>query len=365
MKFFIKIVLIVLFLGATLFSQDVATVTGLTGKAFVERSGKKIDVTLGFELGEKDTIVTNGKAKVQIIFKDETLVTVGKNSKFSIDEYLFEENQESVAKFAILKGAMRTITGRIGKIAPDRFSVKAKTATIGIRGTNFTALVDEDDTVRVYCTYGAISVTVNGVEYIVKQGYYITISPDGTVEIKSFTAQDLKEMKDENFGKSEFKRGDGSEEGMAQLDNTMEDDADLVIKDITETNADSIQTVTAGIEAYTMSDALYTGTFTQTSMTGSTPALPANGTAELEVDFGADTVVLTLNPGGPGEVMFDQNTVFNGNTFTVDQHTHTGNADGVFEGATGNTVNGNYFNDEGAGTTTTGIYNVTSPQVLH
>ncbi|MCD6433692.1 MAG: FecR domain-containing protein [Sulfurimonas sp.] len=243
MKFLIKLILIVLFFGAALFSRDVATITGLKGKVFVERDGQNIEVNLGDRLQEKDTVTTASKAKVQIIFKDDTIITIGKNSNFSINEYLFEENQESVAKFAILKGAMRTITGRIGKIAPDKFSVVAKTATIGIRGTNFTILLGEDDTIQVYCAYGAISVVVDGVEHIVKQGYYITVFSDGKIEIKSFTSLDLKDMKKKNFGKSELKKDSGvTSIDTAQLDNMTEDGIDIIINDISESVADSEQT---------------------------------------------------------------------------------------------------------------------------
>ena len=137
MKSFIKIVLIVLFLGATLFGGDVANITALNGEAFIKRDGTEIKATLGASLMEKDSVVTKEKTKVQIIFKDETIVTIGKNSTFSINEYLFEEKRESVAKFEMLKGSMRTITGMIGNVVPERFSIETKTATIGIRGTNF------------------------------------------------------------------------------------------------------------------------------------------------------------------------------------------------------------------------------------
>ena len=236
MKYLIKIILMVVFVGVTLFAKDVATVTGLNGGAFIQRAGEKIKVSLGVKLQENDTIITDDKAKVQIIFKDETIVTLGKNSNFAISEYLFEDNQKPVVKFSMLRGAMRTITGQIGKVAPDKFSVVTKTATIGIRGTNFTVLVNNDGSHNVFCTFGAISVGINGAKYIVNQSFYLHLSVDGKVKVKEFSPQELKMMREKSFGKSDKK---GKKDNLSlniegQIDETTDDDGDIVIKDITD-----------------------------------------------------------------------------------------------------------------------------------
>ncbi|RLA79164.1 MAG: hypothetical protein DRG78_13500 [Epsilonproteobacteria bacterium] len=245
MKFFTKIILIVLFLSATLFSKDIARVTGLNGKAYIDRDGVKIELTLGASLQEKDTIVTKDKAKVQIIFEDETIVTVGKNSNFSIDEYLYEAKEEPVAKFGILRGAMRTITGKIGEIAPDKFSVKTKTSTIGIRGTNFAIIERVDGSHLVYCTYGAISVSVSGNEIIVGQGFYASVALSGEIELNEFTSKELREMQESNFAEGKKKKirvskdADVADDG--QLDFTTDNESAIVVKDTTAQTQDATQ----------------------------------------------------------------------------------------------------------------------------
>ena len=241
MKYLIKIVLMILFFGVGLFAKDVASVVGLRGDAFLQRDMQKIEVSLGLKLQEKDTVFTGNDAKVQIIFEDETIITLGKNSKFSIDEYLFEDKQKPVAKFAMLKGAMRTITGRIGKIAPEKFSVTTKTATIGIRGTNFTVVYGENDSENVYCTYGSISVVVQGVEYVVQQGFYIHIE-NTKAEVKEFSAKELKDMKSKSFGSSKLNSMNGRDldiDGL--LDIRPDADVDIVIKDISDQVQDGVQ----------------------------------------------------------------------------------------------------------------------------
>ncbi|PHQ65498.1 MAG: hypothetical protein COB99_03665 [Sulfurimonas sp.] len=366
MRFLTKIVLIVLLFGASLLAKDIATITALNGKAYVQRDSQKIEISLGYKLQEKDSVITDDNAKVQIIFEDETIVTVGKNSNFSINEYLYEENQEPVAKFGMLRGAMRTITGKIGDIAPDKFSVHAKTATIGIRGTNFSVIVGEDESVQVYCTFGAISVTVDRVEYVVQQGYYINVSADGKVEVKEFTAQDLRDMKEKSFGKGEAKKGKVSEDNWTasstfwQLDNTKSDDVNLVVKDITDETADSIQTISRGVESYTMSNALYSGI---TSNVAGGGMLTNDMATELAIDFGNDTAKLTIDVSGAYETIFDLNPSFSGKNFSVDENGGSGSANGTFNGDTGNNVTGSFNASQNGGNT--GDFDLSTSQELH
>jgi len=382
MRFLIKAVLIVLFFGGVLFSKDVADVTALSGGASLQREDVVIELNLGDKLQEKDTVITDDFAKVQIVFQDETIVTIGKNSQFSISKYLYEDKKTPSVKFVMLKGAMRVITGRIGKVAPQKFSVTTKTATIGIRGTNFSVVIDKDGTNHVFCTYGAISVVVNKTEYIVEQGYYIVISPDGKVEIKPFSAKYLKEMKDKNFGKGQSKKGNANKDASAnadgQLDNTTDDEADIIISDISDFMKDAEQTDTEHLDptpdsviaGYTMTDADYDGSYTVDSTTGGTNLIDG-GFASLHVDFANDTYSLRLfdSTDNTGSVVIDYNQLDSGadtNSFDLTSSTSlpSGGANGTFYGSTGNIVRGDYsydYNTESA----VGTYTVTTIQVLH
>ena len=375
MKNFTKIILFVLSLSLTLIAKDVATITGVNGKAFIERDGAKIAVIIGTTLQEKDSVITNDKAKVQIIFTDETIVTIGKNSNFSISEYLFEDDQEPVVKFAMLKGAMRTITGKIGKIAPDKFTVTAKTATIGIRGTNFSVIVGDNDNTEVYCTYGAISVTVNGNENIVNQGFFIILLPDGKVETKEFKPKNLKEMK-KKFAKSTTKTGTVDDDSIpsneAVVDNTVENFDNVLIKDISNNTVDAEQldlNLADIIAGYTMSDAVYSGTYQLTQNKGN--VLSDGKSATMNVDFGNDKITLLLEGvnGTRGVGKFTSNstigTNFNLSQVNTEMAVGAGTADGSFTGETGNNANGSFILISGEGATDKGTFDVTSTQTLN
>ena len=386
-----KTLLILITLLSTQLFASVATITALRGKASIQRDGAMIVAALGATLEEKDNIVTQDNTKLQVIFKDETIISIGKNSNFSINEYLFEDNQAPIAKFSMLRGAMRTITGHIGDIAPEKFSVATKTATIGIRGTNFSVVVGEDGSYNAFCTYGAISVSLSGQTHLVRQGFFISVAPSGKVSVKAFSPQDLKNMKKENFettGSKTAKSGvtapDGSPDAgnNRQIDVTKVDTSKIVITELTEVTTDGVQEeesrddlaalpandLTTLLAGYTMNNAAYTGTHT----TSSIGAADGTDIANLNIDFGANTITLQLRDSYNNNnvaVEYSVNPSFSGTTFNVDVDKTagvgpvSGSATGTFTGTTGNSVNGSHtYNYEGYDNT--GTYNVTTSQVL-
>jgi len=151
-----RIFVFILFLKVAIFAS-VATVVDKVGSATLQRAGKTVPLELKAELEEHDTIQTEKNAKVKIFFRDNTAVSLGQNTSFSIDSYLFDNSAKSDVKFGVVKGFFKTVTGRIGKVAPNRFKLKTKNATIGIRGTVFAAQVSQKEDV-IICTEGLIEV---------------------------------------------------------------------------------------------------------------------------------------------------------------------------------------------------------------
>jgi hypothetical protein len=126
-------------------SPSVAIVKSIKGDVMVTHSDK---VTVGLKQGdrifEKDVIKTVANSTVGVVFEDNTLISIGSNSEFSIDEYLFEPANKNVNfKTHLFKGTMACVTGLISKINPEAMEIKAQTVTIGIRGTSFVVEVKE------------------------------------------------------------------------------------------------------------------------------------------------------------------------------------------------------------------------------
>ena len=155
-----KIILLFVVLSTLLFA-NVGKVTAVKGGIEVERASGVIgDIKTGFVILEKDIINTKSDGSLQILFEDNTVATIGKDSTFKIEEYLMDDVAPK-ASFGVVKGTFKMLTGKIGKINPDKFKIKTKNATIGIRGTGILGQVTPQEN-RVACTSGAIIVTSLG-----------------------------------------------------------------------------------------------------------------------------------------------------------------------------------------------------------
>ncbi|MDX1476033.1 MAG: FecR family protein, partial [Reinekea sp.] len=105
---------------------------------------------------EGDTLVTGADSEIHIRFKDNAVLALRADSQLKISEYHNAEggNQEQVL-MELLSGGFRTITGSFGKTNKDAYQIKTPNASIGIRGTNYEAILTRDNLiVGVY--YGGV-----------------------------------------------------------------------------------------------------------------------------------------------------------------------------------------------------------------
>ncbi len=110
----------------------------------VERNKKKLPGVKGSDIESMDTYVT-GSCVSSITFKDETKVKVTENSRLLIDDFVFDPKKSDAGKLALKvgMGTVRYASGQIAKNNPQQVNVKTPTATVAVRGTDFTMTVDE------------------------------------------------------------------------------------------------------------------------------------------------------------------------------------------------------------------------------
>lgn len=148
MRLFIAIEVLLLLFCAGAQAQPAGEITHLSGPVFAVKadgSQRALSVTSQVEAG--DTLVTADKTYARVRFTDEGEVTLRPGSQMKIESYSFEKNaaDKDGALFGLVKGAMRAITGLIGKRSrQEAYRLNTTTATIGIRGTIiFTELIHE------------------------------------------------------------------------------------------------------------------------------------------------------------------------------------------------------------------------------
>ena len=85
------------------------------------------------------------RGKAGITFADNTQVQVNENSRLVIDEFVYDPKNKDAGKLALnmASGTVRYASGAIAKNNPAKVAINTPTATIAVRGTDFTATVDE------------------------------------------------------------------------------------------------------------------------------------------------------------------------------------------------------------------------------
>src|SRR5581483_10894268 len=129
-----------------------------------DASGRAQPLTRGADVKSGDKISSGSDGRAQIRFSDGAYVSLQPNTEFDIREYRYSgkaDGNES-ALFGLFKGALRTVTGIVGRVNRNKYQITTPTATIGIRGTGGLIQVNNDGSTLVTGTSGIWSLSNNG-----------------------------------------------------------------------------------------------------------------------------------------------------------------------------------------------------------
>lgn len=151
-------------------------------------TGESFQTELGLDVLFKDSIET-GRGRLKVEFIDDTRLSLTEHSEVIIDEYYYDPDP-SKSKMAMnfVQGTARFATGGLGLVPKENIVITTPTATIGIRGTDFTTTVDElgrslvillpdqECTIDGDCSpSGEITVTNNGGSVTLTEAYQATV----------------------------------------------------------------------------------------------------------------------------------------------------------------------------------------------
>jgi len=105
--------------------------------------GQTVTALLDAGIQSYDNVETeNGRLKIQ--FVDETQISLTEHTLVEITEYVYDPNPSN-SKMAMnfVQGTARFATGGLGLVPRENIQIQTPTASIGIRGTDFTTTVDE------------------------------------------------------------------------------------------------------------------------------------------------------------------------------------------------------------------------------
>ena len=135
---------LLLFASSIVYGKGIGNVTEQTGPAEISRQKEKLPSKEGTEVFMQDAIQT-AKSKLGITFEDETKVRLTEQSKLVIDEFVYDPGSQKPGKLGmkVAIGTVRYASGKIAKDNAENVNIQTPTATIAVRGTDFTMTVDE------------------------------------------------------------------------------------------------------------------------------------------------------------------------------------------------------------------------------
>ena len=168
--------------------------------AIVQQQGSAVQIRRGQDnlpggvnatINMNDAIVT-GLSSLQLRFQDNTTAAVTENSRFVIDDFVYDPNRGAGRlNVRVSMGTVRYVSGQIARNNQQSVQVNTPTAVIGVRGTDFFMTVDESGQSLVVlvpscnqqgnCYTGKISVTNDGGTVEMDQPFHATYVPSAAV----------------------------------------------------------------------------------------------------------------------------------------------------------------------------------------
>jgi uncharacterized membrane protein YgcG len=129
MNILISCLFFVLVSSAAFADEEVGRVVALRGKASIQRDRISLDATLKMGIQSRDTVLTGTNARAKLLFVDDSVLTLGDNSRLVVKEFIGGKGKEGKSIFNLMDGKMRSVVGK------TRFEVQTPTAVASARGT--------------------------------------------------------------------------------------------------------------------------------------------------------------------------------------------------------------------------------------
>ena len=142
MSYLSKVLIIIFLTFASVANASNNSFVGVIGAAIGDiKNQKNESLSNGSKIFFGDTIISKSKSNAQILFLDQTVLTLGEETELTIDEFVYDPNSQDGSFVSTVKtGTVKFITGQISKKNPENLEVKVPAGTLGARGTEFVVL---------------------------------------------------------------------------------------------------------------------------------------------------------------------------------------------------------------------------------
>ncbi len=124
-------------------ADPIGQVKAADGHVTVERGGATQPIAVGDHVFQSDAVVT-AAGSVQISFIDNSMMSLGPNSRLVLDNFSFNTTtHEGEFDSSLQTGVVTVKSGQIMKQSPQAVKIKTPAALLGVRGTEFVVRADE------------------------------------------------------------------------------------------------------------------------------------------------------------------------------------------------------------------------------
>lgn len=119
--------------------------TAKGGNVFVQHAAdpKQNELKVGAHVSQSDVIITGPGSSVGITFTDNSMMSLGPNSKLVLRQYSFNPTtREGEFNSFLAKGTLAAKSGQMVVQKPEAMKIQTPTAQLGVKGTEFVVHVD-------------------------------------------------------------------------------------------------------------------------------------------------------------------------------------------------------------------------------
>jgi len=177
-----------------------------------------------------DVIRTGSDGHVHLRFVDGALLSLRPNSELSIDEYTYVPDQpdQNRVRFTLRAGTVRSVSGEAGRLNKEGYRMNTPISAIGIRGTDYTVIADDQST-QVRVIRGGIAIAP--LDGQCRPDQVGSCEGDSTVEVGAgeFYRMSIDQLSQQGFQRSNWGQGDLQLSGeVLAIDSFVDTDADVL-----------------------------------------------------------------------------------------------------------------------------------------
>ncbi len=145
-------------------------------------SGRTVRLNVGDGVFQDQVVNTGAKSTAQLLFQDETALTVGPNSNIVLDKFVYNPSTKTgQIVMNATRGAFRFVSG---SAKSSSYKINTPVASIGVRGTIFDWFINAaGDLLLILVEGGVIANLKDGQSVeLTKPGQFVIIKADGSVQ---------------------------------------------------------------------------------------------------------------------------------------------------------------------------------------